>query len=70
MVLWFNVKQKEPAPGHPYLAGNFAPVLEEYVNYPCSIVQGALPNELAGGQYVRNGGNPANPPEEGRNYHW
>jgi carotenoid cleavage dioxygenase-like enzyme len=55
---------------HPYLSGNFAPVIGEYISHTCEIVQGRVPEELYGGQYVRNGGNPVNPPDEGRNYHW
>ena len=55
---------------HPYLAGNFAPVFEEYISHPCEIIEGVVPEELHGSQYVRNGGNPVNPPDEGRNYHW
>lgn len=55
---------------HPYLSGNFAPVLEEFVDYECKIVAGSVPDELYGGQYVRNGGNVVNLPEEGRDYHW
>lgn len=65
-----GTKARRTSVVHPYLSGNFAPVLEEFVSYPCEIVQGAVPKELHGGQYVRNGGNPVNPPEEGRNYHW
>jgi carotenoid cleavage dioxygenase-like enzyme len=63
-------RQRREARIHPYLAGNFAPVLGEYVMHPCQIVEGSVPLELKGGQYIRNGGNPANPPEEGRHYHW
>lgn len=33
-------------------------------------ILGRIPTELWGGQYVRNGGNPLFPPEEGRDYHW
>lgn len=55
---------------HPFLKGNFAPVEEEYISQPCSIVSGEIPDELLGGQYVRNGGNPIYPPKEGRHYHW
>jgi hypothetical protein len=55
---------------HPYLAGNFAPVFTEYISHACEVVHGAVPDELLGGQYVRNGGNPIFPPEMGRHYHW
>ncbi|WWD15924.1 hypothetical protein CI109_100348 [Kwoniella shandongensis] len=54
---------------HPFLKGNFAPVTEEFVSHPCD-VQGQIPEELLGGQYIRNGGNPVYPPEQGRHYHW
>jgi carotenoid cleavage dioxygenase-like enzyme len=43
---------------HPYLSGNFAPIDVELPLTPCTY-HGTLPPELAGGQYVRNGGNPA-----------
>lgn len=42
---------------HPYLTGNFAPVEKCFPLTPCSY-EGTIPIELAGGQYVRNGGNP------------
>ncbi len=57
-------------PTHPYLSGNFAPVLDEYDNYECEIVEGRIPLDLEGGCYVRNGGNPVVAPEKGRHYHW
>jgi hypothetical protein len=66
----FKRKPRPPAATHPYLAGNFAPVLGEYVMHPCEIVHGAVPHEFKGGQYIRNGGNPVHPPESGRHYHW
>ncbi|WWD10113.1 hypothetical protein V865_008246 [Kwoniella europaea PYCC6329] len=55
---------------HPFLRGNFAPVTQEYVSHPCQVVHGQVPQELFGGQYIRNGGNPVYPPEQGRHYHW
>jgi carotenoid cleavage dioxygenase-like enzyme len=55
---------------HPFLRGNFAPVEEEFISHSCDIVHGAVPTELLGGQYIRNGGNPVYPPEKGRHYHW
>lgn len=55
---------------HPFLKGNFAPVTDEYVDFQCEVVDGRIPRELVGGQYVRNGGNPVYPPEKGRHYHW
>lgn len=54
---------------HPFLRGNFAPVLEEYISAVCEVT-GEIPDELLGGQYIRNGGNPIYPPEKGRHYHW
>ncbi|WVQ98740.1 hypothetical protein IAU59_005871 [Kwoniella sp. CBS 9459] len=55
---------------HPFLKGNFAPVTDEYISHPCEVVHGGVPDELLGGQYIRNGGNPVYPPEQGRHYHW
>lgn len=54
---------------HPFLKGNFAPVTEEYISSACQVT-GRIPDELLGGQYIRNGGNPVYPPEQGRHYHW
>jgi carotenoid cleavage dioxygenase len=52
---------------NPYLAGNYAPVLEEVsiVDLP---VTGRLPHELEG-RYLRNGPNPLATPEPS-SYHW
>ncbi|OCF35459.1 hypothetical protein I316_03011 [Kwoniella heveanensis BCC8398] len=55
---------------HPFLKGNFAPVTDEYISHPCEVLEGVIPDELLGGQYIRNGGNPVYPPEQGRHYHW
>ncbi|KAF8591152.1 carotenoid oxygenase [Ramaria rubella] len=54
---------------HPYLAGNFSPIHTEKDLTPCQFV-GSIPKELWGGQYVRNGGNPAHSTALGRDYHW
>ncbi|WRT67158.1 uncharacterized protein IL334_004124 [Kwoniella shivajii] len=54
---------------HPFLKGNFAPVTDEYIAHTCDVVYGEVPLELKGGQYIRNGGNPVYPPEQGRHYH-
>jgi carotenoid cleavage dioxygenase-like enzyme len=54
---------------HPYLTGNFAPVQQTLVLTPCHYT-GSIPNELHGGQYVRNGGNPAANEDLGREAHW
>ncbi|KAE9981526.1 hypothetical protein EG328_011563 [Venturia inaequalis] len=54
---------------HPYLSGNFAPIHQSTTLTPCSY-SGRIPNELAGGQYVRNGGNPFSNDDLARNAHW
>ena len=55
---------------HPYLTGNFAPVQKCFPLTPCSY-QGTIPIDLAGGQYVRNGGNPViNNDDSVRESHW
>ncbi|KAI9700899.1 MAG: hypothetical protein M1820_006660 [Bogoriella megaspora] len=54
---------------HPYLDGNFAPVKQIFPLTPCSYT-GCIPDELAGGQYVRNGGNPVTNEDLGRDAHW
>ena len=54
---------------HPYLSGNFAPILKEVPLTPC-LYTGTIPDELAGGEYVRNGGNPVTNEIQGRDAHW
>ena len=54
---------------HPYLSGNFAPIQQERALEKCKF-SGALPRELVGGQYVRNGGNPVLNEVLGRDAHW
>ncbi|KAI9813864.1 MAG: hypothetical protein M1832_006076 [Thelocarpon impressellum] len=54
---------------HPYLHGNFAPIDRTLPLTPCAH-SGTIPAELAGGQYVRNGGNPATNADLGRDAHW
>ncbi|EPQ31705.1 uncharacterized protein PFL1_01038 [Pseudozyma flocculosa PF-1] len=54
---------------HPYLSGNYAPVTLEYPLTDC-LVSGQIPAELAGCQYVRNGGNPMANTETDRDAHW
>lgn len=54
---------------HPYLSGNFAPIQQILPLTPCSHV-GDIPSELAGGEYVRNGGNPVSNEDLGRDAHW
>jgi carotenoid cleavage dioxygenase-like enzyme len=52
-----------------YLSGNFAPIQKTRPLTTCLYV-GRIPRELAGGQYVRNGGNPATNNDLHRNAHW
>jgi carotenoid cleavage dioxygenase-like enzyme len=54
---------------HPYLDGNFAPIQTILPLTPCAHT-GRIPEELAGGQYVRNGGNPVTNEDMGRDAHW
>lgn len=54
---------------HPYLSGNFAPIHKTIPLTPC-MYQGQIPEELAGGEYVRNGGNPVSNEDLGRDAHW
>ncbi|KAI4177182.1 MAG: hypothetical protein LQ343_000664 [Gyalolechia ehrenbergii] len=56
-------------PPHPYLSGNFAPIKHIQPLTPCSYT-GIIPPELAGGEYVRNGGNPVANESLGRDAHW
>ena len=54
---------------HPYLSGNFAPIQKELPLTPCPYT-GTIPDDLAGGEYVRNGGNPVMNEDLGRDAHW
>ncbi|KAF2757283.1 RPE65-domain-containing protein [Pseudovirgaria hyperparasitica] len=54
---------------HPYLSGNFAPIHHTRPLTPCSY-SGQIPDDLAGGQYLRNGGNPISNQQLGRDAHW
>jgi carotenoid cleavage dioxygenase-like enzyme len=56
-------------PKHPYLSGNFAPVTTTWPPTPVSCT-GHIPEELHGGMYVRNGGNPVTNSDLGREAHW
>ncbi|KAL8649927.1 MAG: hypothetical protein Q9210_004115 [Variospora velana] len=62
-----STKQRKPP--HPYLSGNFAPIqlLQPLTSCPFT---GTIPNDLAGGEYVRNGGNPVANESLGRDAHW
>lgn len=61
-------KRKREAP-HPYLSGNFAPIQQTLPLTPCTYT-GTIPEELYGGEYVRNGGNPVSNEDLGRDAHW
>ncbi|TKY85158.1 hypothetical protein EX895_006238 [Sporisorium graminicola] len=54
---------------HPYLSGNFAPVTTECPLTDC-LYEGTIPQEFAGSQYVRNGGNPLANSDLDRDAHW
>lgn len=54
---------------HSYLSGNFAPIQQTRPLTPCTYT-GVIPEELVGGQYVRNGGNPFTNGDLGRDAHW
>ncbi|KAM3084152.1 hypothetical protein ACMFMF_001509 [Clarireedia jacksonii] len=58
-----------PKKQHPYLHGNFAPIHRVQPLTACSYA-GSIPQELAGGEYVRNGGNPVTNEDLGRDAHW
>lgn len=61
-------KRKRSHP-HPYLSGNFAPIQQNQPLTPCTF-SGTIPEELWGGEYVRNGGNPVSNEDLGRDAHW
>lgn len=54
---------------HPYFTGNFAPVKTQLPLTRCKLV-GAIPDELIGGEYLRNGGNPTAHHDGARPAHW
>ncbi|KAF1913522.1 carotenoid oxygenase [Ampelomyces quisqualis] len=62
-------RRKPTTPGHPYLAGNFAPITKSWSPTPVTWT-GDIPAELLGGMYVRNGGNPVTNSDLGREAHW
>ena len=68
-MTFVNEKQSRPGKPHPYLHGNFAPINRVLPLTPCSYT-GSIPEELAGGEYVRNGGNPVTNEDLGRDAHW
>lgn len=63
------IKRKKRKQAHPYLEGNFAPVIQNHPLTPC-VYSGQIPSELHGGQYVRNGSNPVANEDLGRDAHW
>ncbi|EXJ64411.1 hypothetical protein A1O7_00747 [Cladophialophora yegresii CBS 114405] len=64
-----NPRKRKRSHPHPYLSGNFAPVKKVQPLTPCHYT-GSIPQELAGGEYVRNGGNPVSNEDLGRDAHW
>ncbi|GAB7359556.1 hypothetical protein MBLNU230_g6744t1 [Neophaeotheca triangularis] len=58
-----------PQERHPYLIGNFAPIQQTLPLTPCTFT-GTIPEELADGEYVRNGSNPVSNEDLGRDAHW
>ena len=64
-----NADRVEKRSGHPYLSGNFAPLQTVLPLTACSYA-GTIPDTLAGGEYVRNGGNPLTNESLGRDAHW
>lgn len=52
-----------------YLSGNFAPIQRVQPLVACPYT-GTIPFDLAGGEYVRNGGNPVANETLGRDAHW
>ena len=58
-----------PQSRHPYLSGNFAPIHQTLPLTQCSYT-GTIPEELADGEYVRNGSNPVSNDDLGRDAHW
>jgi carotenoid cleavage dioxygenase-like enzyme len=69
LMPFINEKQSRLGKPHPYLHGNFAPIHRVQPLTPCSYT-GSIPKELAGGEYVRNGGNPVSNEDLGRDAHW
>lgn len=64
-----SLKKRNREEPHPYLSGNFAPIQHTQPLTPCTYT-GIIPEELYGGEYVRNGGNPVANEDLGRDAHW
>ncbi|KAI4187846.1 MAG: hypothetical protein L6R41_002541 [Letrouitia leprolyta] len=62
-------KHPEKRSLNPWLSGNFAPIETELPITPCCH-SGTIPDELAGGEYIRNGGNPVSNEDPSRDAHW
>lgn len=69
MATMSKSQRHQRSPPHPYLSGNFAPVKQVQPLTPCNY-SGTIPQELWGGEYVRNGGNPVTNEDLGREAHW
>lgn len=69
MALVPNPRKRKRSHPHPYLSGNFAPIEQVQPLTPCKF-SGTIPEELWGGEYVRNGGNPVSNEDLGRDAHW
>ena len=65
----YNRHKKSDGRPHPYLHGNFAPIQRVRPLTNC-IFTGSIPEELASGEYIRNGGNPVTSADLGRDAHW
>ncbi|CAD0086991.1 unnamed protein product [Aureobasidium vineae] len=68
MALFAPKKKSPPQHKHAY-ACNFAPINQTLPLTKCTH-SGVIPSELAGGEYVRNGGNPVSNEDLGRDAHW
>ncbi|KIV80630.1 hypothetical protein PV11_08119 [Exophiala sideris] len=64
-----STRERKRSHPHPYLSGNFAPVHKTISLTPCKY-SGTIPEELFGGEYIRNGGNPVSNEDMGRDAHW
>ena len=60
---------QEQLKNHTFLSGNYAPVSEEYVQVPVSVVEGNLPQTL-NGMFSRNGPNHITTRPNQKRYHW
>lgn len=69
MASSFESRKRKRNHPHPYLSGNFAPIQQIQPLTPCTF-SGTIPEELWGGEYVRNGGNPVSNEDLGRDAHW